>query len=588
MPLTPHPVRRRAGLAATIAGLLLALIPAAGALGAAGAVDATFSPGGWTPLGTVDQVEAVAAQPDGRIIVGYAGAGGAWVARVTADGVADPFWTEAVMTGTHIRDIAVQADGMIIVVGDFTQVNGVTHYGVARLRADGTLDSTYAPAPNAAIVRAVALQSDGKAIITGWFTQVDGLVRSTIARLNTDGTLDTSFGAGGAAIQSSGFALGAAALAVQGDGKILIGGDFDTARATSVNALARLNADGSLDNTFAASAPSGADVQAMTIDGSGRLLVGGTFATMAGRGTVNIARLGADGAGDASWALGGPNGPVLALGIDVNGRIIAGGSFTQVNGVNAAHLARFTGDGAHDTSFTAAATVNNPVVALTPEPTANVVIGGAFSAIPKLARISGGATAPGVPTGVTVSAGDGSATISWTAPVDTGGIPLTGYTVTGIPGGSCTTTGTSCTITGLVNGTGYTFLVRATNALTSSADSGPSAPVVPSSTSPSAGGGATPTAGAGTVVAKLATSWAVKRARVTATITPARGATVYTLRATRKGAAARNGSCVARTVRRIPRRVCTITLTKGTWTLTAEARAGAMGVAQAVRIVKVR
>ena len=83
-----------------------------------------------------------------------------------------------------------------------------------------------------------------------------------------------------------------------------------------------------------------------------------------------------------------------------------------------------------------------------------------------------GPTAPGAPTAVSATAGDGSATVTWTAPVN-GGSPLTRYTVTPLIGGiaqaAVDVTGsplpTSTTVTGLTNGTAYTFTVTATNAI---------------------------------------------------------------------------------------------------------------------------
>jgi hypothetical protein len=114
-----------------------------------------------------------------------------------------------------------------------------------------------------------------------------------------------------------------------------------------------------------------------------------------------------------------------------------------------------------------------------------VRLSGAMVAKPVSVR-AGGAwhavqSVPGAPTSVVASANVASAEVSWTAPLDTGGIPLTGYTVTSTPGGiTANTTGTSTTVSGLTNGTAYTFSVEAANAVGSSASSGASNSVTPS------------------------------------------------------------------------------------------------------------
>lgn len=82
-----------------------------------------------------------------------------------------------------------------------------------------------------------------------------------------------------------------------------------------------------------------------------------------------------------------------------------------------------------------------------------------------LGRIDAGPSAPGAPMGVDASSGDGSATITWLAPQSTGGVAISSYVATAQPGGAtCTTTGLTCTISDLSNGTTYSISVTATNA----------------------------------------------------------------------------------------------------------------------------
>ena len=115
--------------------------------------------------------------------------------------------------------IAQQDDGKVLIGGTFTTVNGTARNGIARLNADGSLDTSFDPGTGADnFVQALAQQADGKVLIGGSFNDINGTARNGIARLNADGSLDTGFDPGTGANNI------VFALAQQADGKVMIGG----------------------------------------------------------------------------------------------------------------------------------------------------------------------------------------------------------------------------------------------------------------------------------------------------------------------------------------------------------------------------
>src|SRR5262245_39430326 len=90
--------------------------------------------------------------------------------------------------------VVVQPDGKILIAGDFTSVHGVPRNRIARLLSDGSLDTSFDPGSGAdTTVNCMALQSDGKILIGGSFSSINGTSRSHFARLNSNGSLDTGF-----------------------------------------------------------------------------------------------------------------------------------------------------------------------------------------------------------------------------------------------------------------------------------------------------------------------------------------------------------------------------------------------------------
>ncbi len=142
-------------------------------------------------------------------------------------------------------------------------------------------------------VYAMAVQPDGKVVVGGQMTAVNGVARAHIARLHRDGALDETFNPG-----ANGAVYG---VAVQPDGRLLVAGAFTTLGATNRSHLGRLNPDGSVDTLFNPGADG--DVLALAVQADGKIIVGGNFSTLASVPRSRIGRLNSDGSLDMAFNL---------------------------------------------------------------------------------------------------------------------------------------------------------------------------------------------------------------------------------------------------------------------------------------------
>lgn len=211
-------------------------------------------------------------------------------------------------------------------------------------KAQGQLDGTFqvGTGPNQP-VEAIAVQSDGKILIGGGFTQYNGVVRPCIARLNEDGSLDTSFDPGQGA---NGVVRD---IAVRSDGKILIAGDFTTYAGAASNRIALLNTNGAPETSFNAAGVDG-PIHDLDLDGSGNIVIGGQFTHCEGEVRNKVARLQSNGNLDLGFDPGeGANGNVFAV-LPIEGQagssIFVGGDFSTFGGHSANGLAHLGNDGA--------------------------------------------------------------------------------------------------------------------------------------------------------------------------------------------------------------------------------------------------
>ncbi len=239
-----------------------------------GSLDLTFGTDGTVVYPVTEYRElglGMAVQPDGKIVLAglqeIDNSSDCAVARYNADGTPDnTFGTDGftlIDAGTDSDAawcMALQNDGKILLGGSiYNQFSTVDDYLLIRLNTDGSPDNTFGSGGDGIVITdiggfwdnafAIAIQDDGKILLGGDGYETDKR-KICVVRYNTDGSLDASFGSGGIALHSLGTGDDRTrAIAVQADGKILAAGYFDDG-VDDQTCLTRFNADGTVDNSF--------------------------------------------------------------------------------------------------------------------------------------------------------------------------------------------------------------------------------------------------------------------------------------------------------------------------------------------------
>lgn len=315
---------------------------------------ASLVSGSMSIYGTTGPVHSILPLSGGQLLIGgkfgqFQTTASRYIVRITNNGAVDPNFQSplAPLSSGVVTELHQQGSGKYVIVGYYRKPQQWHQYFFHQLNHNGSVDLNFNPPGGANDeIAAIAVTSDNKILIAGDFSEFNGVSRNRVARLKPDGELDPGFNVG------SGCNNHAYALAVQQDGKYLVGGKFTQYNGVTVNHLVRLNQDGSIDNSF--NTGSGADdyVYAIEVQRDGKILIGGAFDNFDGTQSGRICRLNSDGSLDNSFSIGqGFNQLVLVIRQQKSGKILVGGSFDKWQGGSIGSLVRLDENGGLDVTY---------------------------------------------------------------------------------------------------------------------------------------------------------------------------------------------------------------------------------------------
>ncbi|WP_154783854.1 MULTISPECIES: T9SS sorting signal type C domain-containing protein [unclassified Flavobacterium] len=304
-----------------------------------GSLDTSFNS---EQTGANNYIKTAVLQADGKIIFGgnftnYNGINSNRLIRILPDGSVDTTFNIGFGFTSYVYTMAIQPDQKIIVAGSFTSYNKDSSLmRIVRLLPDGTRDTSFNIGRSAdGIIETVLIQPDGKILLGGQFNNFDGHSFAKLIRLNSDGSIDSGFNVG------SGFDKNVYAIALQSDGKIIVGGAFLNYNGSSQKRILRLNSNGSLDTSFdSGTGFSKGDVRSIIIQPDDRILVGGTFSgTYKNHASLRLIRLLKTGDYDLGFEAR-LNNKLFSMGFTSDYRLIIAGDFNSISGISKHRIAR--------------------------------------------------------------------------------------------------------------------------------------------------------------------------------------------------------------------------------------------------------
>ena len=295
-------------------------------------------------------------EEDGRFYVGgvfnrFDGVEVGNIARFFPDGTRDESFNA--VTDAQVYVIVRQEDGKLLLGGAFSQVNGQPINRIVRLNPDGSIDNSFNSGTGFnALVRNIAVQKDGKIIVIGGFDTYNGSPINVIVRLNSDGSLDNGF------VPEVRFYGNPLALGVQEDGKIIFAAS--DVSASGPRKIIRLNPNGSIDRSLFTSIGN-STIWDLVIQNDGKIVLPGVTSFNGSATNGNIIRLNRDGSLDTSFNPGSGFGPGLIRTIysRPDRGLFAAGNITSYQGQPANSIVAINSDGSLDTRYDFGTGVNS-------------------------------------------------------------------------------------------------------------------------------------------------------------------------------------------------------------------------------------
>ncbi len=292
-------------------------------------------------LGANGDIRSLGIQNDGKYIIGgvftqYGGQNVGRIVRLDTNGLTDAAFQHTPGANNEVLAIEPQADGRILISGFFSSYHGQAFNGFTRLMPNGSIDSSFLVG-NGSNLSPIVIRAlpGGKILIGGTFVSYQGQPIQRIARLHANGTLDTSFVP--ASIPSGGINR----MEVQPDGRIIIAGTFASVGGVTVNRIARLMPDGQRDTSFQPGTGVNSTIRSLALQSDGKIIIGGDFTMLNGQSRARIARLHPDGSLDTGFDPGtGTNGSVMDISLQTDGKPIIAGAFTIFNNISRQRIAR--------------------------------------------------------------------------------------------------------------------------------------------------------------------------------------------------------------------------------------------------------